>query len=427
VANKFLGAIKHRLRNTRPYQLAREVRHAFDRERKHREDPNAKVVSLKPQNPSGKDVLLSYIIDPFLLQPDESVSTTHTHDWESLEIARTFLEMGYRVDVISFQNREFVPNKDYSVVIDARRNLERLAPLLPADCLKIMHIDSAHILFHNAAEAARLLNLQRRRGVTLQPRRWEMPNLCIEHADCATVLGNEFTMGTFRYAGKPMYRVPISSHMLYRWPAGKDFAACRNRYLWFGSGGLVHKGLDLVLEAFAEMPDFHLTVCGPIANEKDFEAAYSRELYQLANIQTVGWVDVASAKFMQILTNCVGIVYPSCSEGGGGSVVNCMHGGLIPIVSHEASVNVDEGYGVMLRESSVAEITSAVRRVSSLSPSRLEEMARRSWEFVRASHTRENFAKKYREVMVKITANGGTSAIAGVKPFLEAVGERCQK
>src|SRR5262249_9903680 len=140
---------------------------------------------------NGKSVLLSYIIDPFLLEQGQAVSTAHTHDWESLQIASTFLEMGYGVDVISFLNREFVPRKHYSVVIDARHNIERLAPSLPKDCLKIMHIDSAHILFHNHAEAGRLLDLQQRRGITLRPRRWEMPNLCIEHADCATVLGNE--------------------------------------------------------------------------------------------------------------------------------------------------------------------------------------------------------------------------------------------
>jgi glycosyltransferase involved in cell wall biosynthesis len=415
MTDKFLRAIRRRVRNTRAYRLAREVKGLFDRERNQR--PHAKVVSLKPPNPTGKNVLLSYIIDPFLLEQGQAVSTDHTHDWESLQIARTFLEMGYSVDVISFQNREFIPRKQYSVVIDARHNLERLLLSLPKDCLKIMHIDSAHILFHNHAEAARLLDLQRRRGVTLRPRRWEMPNLCIEHADCATVLGNEFTMSTFRYARKAMHRVPISSHLLYPWPDGKDFAACRNQYLWFGSGGLVHKGLDLVLDAFAEMPDCHLTICGPISQEKDFEAAYYRELYQLPNIHTAGWMDVSSAEFTNILNKCAAIVYPSCSEGGGGSVINCMHGALIPIVSREASVDVDPAYGVTLEASSVSAIKEAVRDVATSSPERLEKMARQSWEYVRINHTREAFAKIYRNVIANILGPNSSDAGSG---FVEA-------
>jgi hypothetical protein len=74
----------------------------------------------------------------------------------------------------------------------------------------------------------------------------------------------------------------------------------------------------------------------------------------------------------------------------------------------------------MLRESSVAEITSAVRRVSSFSASRLEEMARQSWEHVRANHTRENFAKTYRDVIINIVS-GGTRSTVGKNRVLEVV------
>ena len=75
----------------------------------------------------------------------------------------------------------------------------------------------------------------------------------------------------------------------------------RGRFLWIGSQGLVHKGLDLVLEAFARMPDLHLTVCGPIREEPAFEAAFRRELYATPNIETLGWVDIASPAFADLL------------------------------------------------------------------------------------------------------------------------------
>ena len=124
--------------------------------------------------------------------------------------------------------------------------------------------------------------------------------------------GNEFTLNTYSYANKPIYRVPISTTVLYSWPEEKDFEACRKRFLWLGSGGLVRKGLDLVLDAFAEMPEYDLTVCGPIQRERDFEKAYYKELYQTPNIHTVGWVDIASPEFIEITNNCIGLIYPSC-------------------------------------------------------------------------------------------------------------------
>lgn len=364
-----------------------------------------RVISLKPDCPCRGNVLISHVLEPFCLQPGQPISNTHTHYWECMQMAKTFLDLGYCVDVISLFNDVFVPKKDYSIFIDVRWNLERLSPLLNQDCVRIMHIDTAHFLFHNAAECQRLLALQQRKGVTLSPRRFHMPTQAIEYADCATVLGNEFTMNTFKYANKPLYRVPISTLEVYPFPEDKDFEACRQHFLWFGSGGMVHKGLDLVLDAFAEMPECHLTVCGPVNQEKDFEKAFYKELYQTPNIHTHGWIDVSSSEFIKIANSCVGLIYPSCSEGGGGCVIACMHAGLIPIVTYEASVDVYDDFGIMLNDPSTVEIKRAIRTISSRSAQELKGMARKAWEFARANHTREKFAEEYRNAVEKIISN----------------------
>lgn len=361
-----------------------------------------RMVSIQPDKPAVGNVLLSYVVNPFTLKPGEAVPTSHTQHWECLQMAKTFLDFGYNVDVIWFYNDIFLPKKDYAFFIETRWNLQRCVPFLNKDCVKIFHSDTAHILFHNAAEANRLLNLQQRRGITLSPKRFEQPNKAMEYADCATVLGNEFTMNTFKYANKPLYRVPISAPKLYPFPEDKDFAACRKNFLWFGSGGFVHKGLDLLLDAFSQMPDYHLTICGPIDQEEDFKTAFAQELYHTPNIHTIGWVDVNSQKFLDIVNSCLGIVYPTCSEGGGGCVINCMHTGLIPIVSYESSVDISDDYGVILKENTVEEIKQSIQNISSLNPSQLEQMARKSWEFVRQNHTRERFAQVYRQTIEKI-------------------------
>ena len=357
------------------------------------------VISLKPEKNSRGNVLLSYIIDPFLLKSGESIPHNHTEYWESFQIAATFLEFGYCVDVISHRNVGFIPQKHYSFFIDVRWNLARLAPLLNKDCIKIFLINCADILFQNAAAANRLLALQQRKGITLNHQRHEMCNLGIEDADCATVLGNEFTVSTYRYANKPIYRIPISTPVVYPWSESKDFEACRKRFLWFGGVGMVHKGLDLVLDAFVDMPEYHLTVCGPVKQEKEFEQAFYQELYQTPNIHTYGWIDITSPEFINLTNSCIGLVYPSCSEGGGGSVITCMHAGLIPIVSYEASVDVESQFGVMLKNSSIEEIKDSVRKIANLPALQLKQMSHKAWEFARANHTREKFAKEYRKTV----------------------------
>ncbi|MEM7555953.1 MAG: glycosyltransferase [Cyanobacteria bacterium P01_A01_bin.84] len=363
-----------------------------------------RMVSLTPDKPAIGNVLISYLLHPFLLKPNEPVPNSHTHYWECLQISKTFLDMGYCVDVIRFDNDVFIPQKEYAFFIETRWNLQRSAAFLNKDCIKIFHADSAHLLFHNAAEAKRLLNLQERRKITLIPRRFELPNQAIEYADVTVVLGNKFTIDTYKYANKPIYRVPISAPVLYPWSEDKDFDTCRKNFLWFGSAGLVHKGLDLLLDAFSQMPDYHLTICGPISKESDFEKAFHKELYQTFNIHTVGWVDVSSQKFVEIINSCAAIIYPSCSEGGGGCVIGCMHAGLIPIVSYEASVDVSPDYGILLKDSSITEIKASVEKIANLSPQILKQMAKNSWKFVRENHTQERFAQIYQDTINQIAS-----------------------
>jgi glycosyltransferase involved in cell wall biosynthesis len=361
-----------------------------------------KVVTLLPQGRPRGRVLFSFILDPFLLSPGAPLSHAHTHDWESRDMARAWVELGYAVDVISWQDDRFTPRETYAYLVDVRYNLERLAPRLNPGVVRILHADTAELGFHNRAEARRLEELARRRGVRLRPRRQVPVARGIDVADAATVLGNHFTIETYAAAGKPMYRVPISSPLGYDWPEGKDFAAAARRFVWFGSGGMVHKGLDLVLEAFAGMPELELDVCGPVENETDFAAFYRKELYATPNIRLHDWVDVAGGEFRELCTRSIALVYPTCSEGGGGSVLTCMHASLIPVVTREASVDLDPSYGVLLEDVSVEGIRAAARGLAGRPPETLGAMARAAWEFARANHTRERFAAGYRDVLLRI-------------------------
>lgn len=332
-------------------------------------------------------------------------------------MAQTFLALGYGVDVIRFTNRSFRPRAPYRIAIDTLLNLERLAPALPEDCLKILHADSAHWLFHATAQHQRLSALKQRRGISLPPMKEVAPNRAIETADCATVLGNSFTMDTYRYAGKPLLRVPVSSPLTFDWPEGKDFASVRTSFLWFGSTGFVHKGLDLVLEAFAGLPQLQLTVCGPLEAEADFVRAFHRELFETPNIRTVGWVDLGSAEFLDLARRTGAVVFPSCSEGGGSAVLSCIHAGLLPVVTPEASVDIED-FGLQigdgLRETSVEEVRSAVLEAAGLSPGEREARSRAGWEHVRRHHTREQFQRRYQEIAEGLA--GDPPALASLLP-----------
>ncbi|HSL82993.1 MAG TPA: glycosyltransferase [Thermoanaerobaculia bacterium] len=387
------------LRLLHPAAFARELRRVSGKLRRRLRRIEDRVVSLEPEGPRRGRVLLSYVVDPFCLPPGAEPSYDHTHHWECREMARAWLEAGYAVDAIHWTNTRFEPGAAYDVLVDPLLNLERLAPRLGPECLAVLHAETAHHSFHNAAQRRRLEALQERRGLELPPARLIEENRAVEHADAIVVLGNDFTAGTYAFGGRPMLRVPLSNPFLYPFPEDKDFEAARRRFVWFGSGGLVHKGLDLVLEAFAGLPDLHLTVCGPIAREPAFERAYWRELYRTRNVTTLGWVDVAGTAFRELARTSVAAVYPSCSEGGGGSVITCMHAGLVPVVTPEASVDVTAERGVVLREASVEGVRRAARELSNRPAAELRATARAAWSFARERHTRETFAREYRRAV----------------------------
>jgi LmbE family N-acetylglucosaminyl deacetylase len=365
-------------------------------------NPIERLITLNPNNDSKGNVLLSYRIEPFLLKPGEPIPNSHTHFWETFQIANTFLKLGYSVDVIDYKNNTFIPNKKYSIFVAARTNFVRIAKQLGENCIKIVHLDTAHWLFNNHASHSRSLALQQRKKVTIESQKIVESNLAIEYADYATLLGNQFTITTYNYAQKPIFRAPISTCAVYPRPEDKDFELCRHNFLWFGSDGFVHKGLDLVLDAFIEIPDYNLYICGPIQKEKDFEKAYYKELYDTSNIHTIGWVDVNTPDFLDISNKCLALIYPSCSEGGGGSVITCMHAGIIPVISYESSVDVDEDFGMILQDCSIDTIKNTIKIISSMPVEKLRQMSFKAWEFARANHTRELFSEEYKKIIQNI-------------------------
>jgi hypothetical protein len=141
----------------------------FDIIRHKAPDPLDQVVSLTPPSPPKGRALLSYGIRPYLLKPGEPISTEHTTAWESLQIGRTFLELGYVLDVVHYTNQNFIPERNYDCFVGVLTGFRRLAPLLNAECCRVLHIVYAHWLFHNSAQYKRLLDIQKRRAVSLRP------------------------------------------------------------------------------------------------------------------------------------------------------------------------------------------------------------------------------------------------------------------
>lgn len=357
------------------------------------------VVHLSPHGERQGNVLLSYTTLPFI---SPGLIDAHTNRWECRRIAEIFLDRGYAVDLVDFDNKIFSPQKRYDYCIDIQNNLEKFLPHLNRDCVKIFHATTAYWSFNNMAEERRLLDIKKRHGFEFAPQRTLPPSRNAEIADYITILGNDFTVKTYSHITKQIHQIPISTTHLYPSPEHKDFNVAKNGFIWVGGTGMAHKGLDLVLEAFAIMPELRLTIFGK--PDKDFVRAYHQELYTLPNIHYGGYVDFGGNDFKDAIYNSVALIFPSCSEGSSGGVVTAMHAGLIPIVSRESGVTVGNA-GVILKENTIEIIRHEARRLASLSIELLQMRSVQIWNHARKQYTRDTFSRAYEMFVDRITKN----------------------
>lgn len=321
---------------------------------------------LSDERKPSKRALLSYIVHPFEISEADPHFLRHINIWRAREMVKVLNQMGYIVDVIDYRDTNFVPHEAYDLFIGhGGINFEAIADFFLEDTIKIYFSTGSYWRFHNEQELARFEALYERRGVRLSPDRLirYSEEGALQAADGVIGMGNEFTRETYKDFSPVVMLNDTALGDDYYETIDKDFAKGRDQFLYFAGAGNVHKGLDLLLEAFSELEQ-HLWICSRI--NKEFAEIYANELYNRENIHLVGWVQSRSDEFYRVMDTCNYAILPSCSEGGVHSVVECMNQGLIPIVSKECGLNIDP-YGFYLDPCTIKEIKKVVNNASQFS------------------------------------------------------------
>lgn len=353
---------------------------------------------------SGKlqrHALVTYVAWPFYADEAALKRASHSNGPQALEIAKALNRLGYVVDFVDWQDRTFIPKQHYDVFLGMHDNFGRFLPYLDQHTIKIYYASGSHWRFENAAEDARVRALKDRRGIEMVLRRRLKENNWPDIADAVIVIGNTFVASTYQEHNSRVFPldnsgVPISSANL----STRDFAQGQRNILAFPSTGLLHKGIDLVLEAFCGLEGFDLWVCGPLhmPEETPFLKAFRRELFHTRNIHPIGWVDVHSEVF-QILTDLCGcVVFPSCAEGIATGVLTCMRRGIIPIVSRETGLDTGD-FGITLNQSSVACVRDTVIELVQKPLERWTSMAQNAQHVATTRYTLEMFSRNIERIL----------------------------
>lgn len=311
----------------------------------------------------NKTVLLSYIKSVFT-NPEMRTDRTHTNRYTTFLISEILRDLGYNVDVIDCGDDFKGDFKKYELVIGLGKTLDYVIETRrPEEKTKVIWFGTgSNPLFSNVATLNRLNDFYKRNNQLLfSSARYIKEDWPLQHefSDWIILHGSSFAKSTYLAQNINTVHAPVFIYHSFN-RTNNEWISAKKNYLWFGTNGLIHKGLDLLLDSFKDMQDFNLHICGNIEAEREFFKYGKQIIDSNINIIYHGFVDVKSKMFEDILRTCCFVIFPSASEGNSPSVITCMaNGGLIPIVPKSADVDLN-GYGVSIKELSVNAIKESV-------------------------------------------------------------------
>ena len=359
---------------------------------------NNKVIYNHFKKNHPQNALLSYILTPF-----KKDSLSHTNFYEAQSWVKILDELGYNVDIIDYRNTKIFDLSKYDLICGFGDIFQKLFESNYHKKIQTIYYGTGmHVCYQNTSSLKRVQDVYKKKGIWLGKsarfveKTWTHQTSLV---DGIIALGNEVCADSYKkyYDGK-VYSLPAPFYQKHN---GEKIImqrvdSSKRHYLWFGSAGLIHKGLDLCLDYFSKNKDIFLHICGPIEHEKDFVSMYKQELFDLSNIKLYGFIDIASQEFETILSLCSFTIFPSCSEGGCASVLTAIgNGGLIPIITKQTTI--DTGYSIWIEELNYDSIEKAVKFSKTLSFEEIKELQYKNLSFVQINHTKQIYYERLKQ------------------------------
>lgn len=357
------------------------------------------------------NALVSYITDPFI----NEINLRHTNTFESMEIGKALNEAGFNVDITDYDYSGRIDYSKYDLIIGFGEPLINSFYKRNKKIITVYYGTGMHVHTQNVNTLNRVKEVFEKKGVWLPgsgrivEKSWSIQTTLV---DAMILLGNDEVTKTYspNFQGRT-YNIPASFFNVTnpnKIIVDKDFNKAKDHFLWFGSSGLIHKGLDLLLDVFSKRENIHLHICGPLEGEPEFIQTYYTELFRKQNIHYHGFVSMNSEIFKELLKKCAFVVLPSCSEGGGASVLNvCGNGGLLPLLSREASIDTDD-FGFVFEKINNESILAIIDRVLLLQENEIKTLSLKCLDVISKKHSQTNYTKELRKCLTEIIGENKT-------------------
>lgn len=358
--------------------------------------------------------LLYFKTDPFV---SKTVARrySHTNNWEILAMAKILNELGFWVDILdrTITPAELKIQDNYDIFLgigagESGRYYADIAQKVPR-AMKIFLAAGPEPDWSNELIKKRYDYFFQRHPQAQVAFRRTIVNVDIEKAmsltDAIFAWGNEFSIATYQQRfSKPIFRLYPSSAPSLRADFYQLTQRSPKKFLYFGGHGNIVKGLDVVIEAFLTLSDLELYICAP-KTEADFNKVYKEILAKSSNIHFVGFIQVGGDIFNQLTSECGFVVLPSCSEGTATSVTTCMRRALIPIVTFESGIDLED-FGYLIKDIDPKVLADQIRQASQIPPAEFIQKSVKTY-INSFRYTQSGFSQSFEKALLEVLVEKG--------------------
>lgn len=356
---------------------------------------NINYSSLKTQ----KKAVICYITDSYTKDWDNN-NIGRTQPFEILSISKILADAGYCIDIIDCNDTRTLPyleEKKYDLIFGFGETFFQLTQK-HEHAISIMYMTEHHPEFADREEKKRISYFYERHKK--KARIVRSGNFYKTHyfkklySHIITLSEVEPFLDAYKKVFT-LYPTSVSNqNFVFK---HKNHESTRKHFLWLGSYGAVHKGLDLLLDVFENRDDIVLHIAGLSEEDEKLLQPKKRE-----NIIDHGYINIKSAIFLEVVNTCSYVILPSCSEAFSTAITTGMRHGLIPIVMKNTGFNRMAKNGILLDDYKVPYLDKKLTELSLDSSKNLEIKSKNAYDFAHENFLPASFEQNFKKVMQTI-------------------------
>lgn len=318
----------------------------------------------------------------------------------SFEVIRALNERGFVVDVVDYQDREFVPARHYDLVVThGNYNACRILEHLKKEVISIAYESGCAQDEFERQTAEKYAAFERaypKAGQGLTPVRvFDHDDLAAVRSVSAVICLGELTRQTLLRHNPNCYAMNNSAII----PPKRAVQGIPRDFVCVAGSGNVQKGLDLVIAAFSETPEATLYLASVI--EPEVLRGMKAQL-RARNIHYVHHRRRNCGLFPWLRERCAFTVLCGLNSGQSTALVGCLGEGYIPVVNAESNMGLTEKNSIHITGNTVPEVKAAIRRAMALRDEEIAAMSAAALAHFDSEFSIAAFRRRIHEILAEI-------------------------